>query len=291
MGQDSAANGTVSQVTSSLPNGFRYALQMQRTASSSSTNTLRLVTVLETQESMRFAGQSVTLSFYAKAGANYSATSNNLVVYLGTGTGTDQTAATFVGSGFTGNSFPISGQNAALTTSWQRFTYTGTIGSTVTQLGLQLLFYPTGTAGANDWFQITGMQLELGSTATAFSRAGGTLQGELAACQRYYYRFSNAGTTPSYIGIGTYFSTTTCYIVPQWPVQMRVAPTLTTGSGTAWVAQVAGTARTSSAFASDIISTNYADVYITTAADTAGRSAIVGLATGTANYLEASAEL
>jgi len=38
---------------------------------------------------------------------------------------------------------------------------------------------------------VSAFQLEIGSTATAFSRAGGTIQGELAACQRYYQTYPN----------------------------------------------------------------------------------------------------
>ena len=42
------------------------------------------------------------------------------------------------------------------------------------------------TTGQGDWFDATGFQLETGSSATEFVRAGGTLTGELALCQRYY---------------------------------------------------------------------------------------------------------
>jgi len=87
------------------------------------------------------------------------------------------------------------------------------------------------TSGAT--IQWTGIQLELGSVATPFSRAGGTLQGELALCQRYYYRvFPNASASilcPSlYCG-----SSTLAYGTLQFPTQMRIMPTALEQTGTA----------------------------------------------------------
>jgi hypothetical protein len=156
-------------------------------------------TNLESTDSYRYAGQTVTLSYYARAGANYSPTSSALSAVVLTGTGTDQSFVT----GLTGSTNAGSGA-ATLTTSWQRFTVTATISSSATQIAVYYTMTPTGTAGAADYFEITGVQLELG-TATTFARTGGTIQGELAACQRYYYRATTAQAFGQLLigGIGT----------------------------------------------------------------------------------------
>jgi hypothetical protein len=80
-----------------------------------------------------------------------------------------------------------------------------------------------GTAGAT--FYLTGVQLEIGSTATAFQTATGTIQGELAACQRYYIRWANSALANATIGMGLAGNTTSANINVTYPVTMRTAPT------------------------------------------------------------------
>ena len=63
--------------------------------------------------------------------------------------------------------------------------------------------------------------LELGSVPTSFSRTGGTISGELAACQRYLPAIS--GATNSILGYA--YSTTGSQIYIKLPTTARVAPT------------------------------------------------------------------
>jgi hypothetical protein len=83
----------------------------------------------------------------------------------------------------------------------------------------------------NATFYITGVQLEVGSTATSFDyRPYGT---ELALCQRYYYKtFPAAGTKILTTG-GNCEGTTTAYGAVSFPVTMRTAPSALEQSGTA----------------------------------------------------------
>ncbi len=73
---------------------------------------------------------------------------------------------------------------------------------------------------------LSKVKLELGSSPTAFCYAGGTIQGELAACQRYYWR--NTGVNngqPTLSSFGYAYSTTQGLVQIQSPVPMRVSPT------------------------------------------------------------------
>jgi hypothetical protein len=77
-------------------------------------------------------------------------------------------------------------------------------------------------------FYITGVQLEVGSSATTFEfRPYGK---ELMLCQRYYYYLTSSTEQP--ITNGCYYSSTNVYGVIPFPVTMRAAPTanITTGS-------------------------------------------------------------
>ena len=207
--------------TTNLPN-IQYCMRVQRNSGTTGTGGIDIAQNFETANSIPFAGKTITLSFYARAGANFSAASNSLLVYLFAGTGTDQNVYT----GYTGQTLPISGQVATLTTTWQRFSFTAAIGSTVTELGPYFSYNPSGTAGAADYYEITGVQLEVGSVATPFHTYAATIQGELAACQRYYQQYAGGLGVP-YNGVANSATTLMTYLAIQ--PTMRTAATCTVG--------------------------------------------------------------
>jgi hypothetical protein len=159
-----------------------------------------------------FAGQTVTLSFWAKANV-----ATTWTVY----------ARQNFGSGGSANVDTAAATTASLTTSWQRFSLNITLPSvTGKTIGassyLGIIGYIVGASANSKVLDFWGFQLEAGSIATPFETATGTIQGELAACQRYYYRAS--GGTTTFYGSGAAYSSVNCFAAVNLPVTMRIAP-------------------------------------------------------------------
>jgi hypothetical protein len=170
----------VSQSTD-VPAGFRNSIKVQRPAANTATSPFVISQCIESNNCYDLSSQSVTLSFWAKAGANFSAASSNLIAQIYTGTVADQGLASY--ATWTGVATPIS-ISFPINTTWTRYSFTGTFGAGVLEAAVFFFYSPTGTAGADDSFFVTGVQIEKGITATSFDyRPYGT---ELALCQRYY---------------------------------------------------------------------------------------------------------
>jgi hypothetical protein len=83
-------------------------------------------------------------------------------------------------------------------------------------------------SATNNYWQVTGVQLEVGSVATEFEFLPADV--ELAQCQRYYYlHASGSGKT---IGIGFNASSTAYFAGIHFPVTMRDTPNLVSTTGT-----------------------------------------------------------
>jgi len=213
-------NGTVTQETSVKPDTSTYALKVTATASSADNSVYQLIEQLNMEQ---FRGKTITLSVKVAGTATlapaislaYSTTADNSL----TATNTAITASSETKPAINASTF---------VTYISQFTVPTTAKTLRIQLG-------SGTMANTNVLYWAEAQIEIGSTATAFSRAGGTLQGELAACQRYYQKSYNQSIAPaSNSSIGTKgFQTTgnvaTSHVIGgiSFGTVMRTTPTVT----------------------------------------------------------------
>ena len=208
--------------------GSQYALRLRKNTGSTVTGDNFIVQTIESANVMMLAGKTLTLSFNLKKGADFSGTGVYSVPRYGTGN--DEGVSLGYGGGWAGH-----GQFSNVinpTTTSTRYSYTFTLPSTAKEL-MFLMGYQgsSGTATANDWIEFEQIQLEIGSNATPFSRAGGDIQGELAKCQRYYETGSAyfCIRNPSIADNHPFGSLTGT----NFQVAKRATPTLTLGTVTA----------------------------------------------------------
>jgi hypothetical protein len=166
---------------------------------------------------------------------------------------------------------------------WASTNYTSATGATSV----------VGTGSAT--FYLTGVQLEVGSTATPFERR--LYNQELANCQRYYFKIKPNGSANSpYINVGgSTLNATQSVVTTPFPVLMRIIPTALEQSGTASDYSVAsgGSTRACSSVViySDVTTPNYGVSVCTVASgQTSYQPAFLRIATDNA-YLAWSAEL
>ena len=132
----------------------------------------------------------MSVSFYAVAGSNFSASSNILQALIKTGTAEDQGSNNGINGLWTGTANTAL-QNLTITTSLVKYQFTFTMPATTKEFLLAFLYTPTGTAGANDYFQIENVIINEGPAPAAFQIMGEATQSELDLCQRYYQRIGD----------------------------------------------------------------------------------------------------
>ena len=185
-------------------------------------------------ESVReLANQPVTISFYAKASTG----TPSIAAYISQSFGTGGSPSSAVDTPF---------GKKSITTSWARYSFTATLpsisGKTIGTNNNDVLNVGIIVSAGSDFntafssigiqsntFDIWGVQVGASSTASDFATATGTIQGELAACQRYYWNISGDN---QYVGVGYNQSSTEVNVGIPNPVPMRTNPTLTVATGT-----------------------------------------------------------
>jgi hypothetical protein len=253
----------------------QFFLRQARTAS----GTYQIV-AQKIEDVRTFANQTVTLSYWAKADSTVT-NLPNISQNFGSG-GSAQVTST-AGS-------------QSITTSWTRFTYTITLpsvsGKTI-GTGSNIEIRPIRIVdGAAHTVDVWGVQLEYGSKATPFDTATGTIQGELAACQRYYFRTISTSAYGSMCPIAYALSATTAIGTTPFPVTMRVQPTSIDFS-TLLFARFDDTGYSISALTLQGAITNQQNgqVVATVSGATAGNVGRITSNTSTSGYLGFNAEL
>ena len=216
------SQGVFTNGQTEVPGNPKYYLSSSVVSSSGSSNQASFSQFIE--DVRTFSGQTVTLSFWAKADSNLNMVSE-FRQYFGTG-GSPSTAVVSIG---------VTTYN--LTTNWQKFTSTvsipsisgKTIGTDSTHR-LQLNFFldagsdmdsRTNSLGhQSGTFDIAQVQLEEGTVATPFEHR--PIGIELSLCQRYFCITPATGVPVDSDNTSTYFATNV-----NWPGEMRAQPTLT----------------------------------------------------------------
>lgn len=200
-------------------------------------------TITQRIEDVRnFAGQTVVVSFWAKANTGTPKIGVELCQNFGVTGSPSAQVNTALGA-------------VTLSTSWARYSISvavpsisgKTLGTTANSSYLELnLWISSGSTNAsrassigiqNFTASIWGVQIENGTVATPFQTATGTLLGEYMLCQRYYCKSYNQDTAPAtntINGVMSYVvminSSTTMGnngVAFRFPVIMRTAPTIT----------------------------------------------------------------
>ena len=198
----SGANCTLTQNTNP-GQGFQYSTLI--TGATSNTGIV-MGQKIEATNIYDLAGSSTcTVSCYA---ASSSLTSLTMTVYTATG-----------GSDNWSSRSAVAVKTWTISSTLAQYSYTFTFSSDTNGVSVE---FTTGALGSTQTLQITGVQLESGSSATSFERTPYTT--ELAQCQRYYYQIG--GTVNALVVTGYQQTAYNCGTAIQFPVTMRVAPTV-----------------------------------------------------------------
>ncbi len=230
------------------PAGFVNSLKLYRN-SAALTQPVCAIQEIATARSTYLAGKTVTLSANEQALAGLAADNGNLttmsIIY---GTGTEDglgtmTASPAITPAWTGIAFAVNQTVIPITTSWGRYSVTGAIPATATEVGVEICFTPTATgAGTTDGFAMTGIQLEVAPSPSAFEYQPFNV--ELAAAQRYYTRFAELAATYPVDGFCQATGATTNSCTLALPQPMRSTPVITITTAGTFKVNIAGTLTT-----------------------------------------------
>jgi hypothetical protein len=222
----SASATVLTQQTTGVPNGSRYCMRIAMGASGGYGNQFYLI---ETSNVAQLWGQTATFSVKIRRNATFAGSISIAVEKSATVDASMGASWSALKSSTATNANMPTGTGSA---NWLTISFQVTIPNDGTANSLRLQFGQSQVEASGAYWEIAQVQLESGSVATPFSRAGGSIGGELALCQRYYYRigYNGAGASSTlynypFMGYAIGTSTTTARLQVPLPVFMRIPPT------------------------------------------------------------------
>lgn len=202
-----ASDGALTNVNKS---SYANCVRITRNVAATLTDS-RFKTVFPTSVSRQLSGRPLQFTFYARAGAGYSAASLNIVPVVSYGTGSNQSAASQEAGTWTGQT-SLYGANLPITTSWQEFTIiTSALPASATQIALGFQFAWQGVAAANDYVEIAGVRLAaVGATYAPIVEI--PPDEDYMRCLRFFELKSGTSASDASIGSGFFVTTTKAYI-------------------------------------------------------------------------------
>jgi hypothetical protein len=186
-----AANGIELSRQSALDIGFNYCLRVARASGDAATTSYFINQPVEGLDSKKCRGKYVTFSFWVRSGVNHTATSfkSGIVIHSNVNFQND---GMFYQNFRNAASGEISIVDIPRNTSWKRIQQTVYVPTDIVQIGVAVYSDAIGTTAANDYFEVTGLQLEIGQVATPFEHRSQAQ--ELALCQRYVVVLGGSST-------------------------------------------------------------------------------------------------
>lgn len=200
-----STNLTASQDTSTPSLDFKYSLKYQQiTTNATSVTEYATRQAIELANVQDLAGKSVTISFWYRS--NLTGTHGVRIIPSGTTGGVDTSVAITVSAANTWEYKTVTTTALAAVTSWGATADNAT--ALILDIGFRVNTIGQTTVNANDYFNLVGVQLEVGTSATGYEyRQYGQ---ELALCQRYFQlcAFHGVATSTGEMGISSQFKVT-----------------------------------------------------------------------------------
>ena len=204
-----SGNSTITQETSVVPAGFKYSAKFTANA----TITGYLSQSIETLNTLQLAGKPV--AFSAQVAASTSIPLQLVVEY-------STTVDASSGASWTG--ITATSGSTATPTSTTFIPISGIFAIPSNAQTVRAYVRTQSTITSGQAFYFGAAKLEIGNVPTAYTKAGGTIQGETSACQRYYYRATSSAIY-SVFSNGHANSTTNALMTFYPKVTMRTSPT------------------------------------------------------------------